>query len=306
MASTKTPVDIEGRRLMLSNLGKVLYPDAGFTKSQIIDYHARIAPVLLPHLHRRPLSMKRYPDGVDGESFFEKRCPKHRPDWVETAQVYVSDKDGLVPFCVIDDLPTLVWVANLASLELHTQLHRAEHQERPDMVVFDLDPGAPAGMLDCVDIAFRLRELFTSLGLEAFPKTSGGKGLHLAIPLNTDVSYDATKSFALEVAKRFEKELPDRVVHRMRQDLRSGKVFIDWSQNDIHKTTVSVYSLRARPRPTVSTPVTWDELEEVREREDPSLITFEAPQVLERVAEHGDLHAPILTLEQALPAALPA
>ncbi|MDQ3757609.1 MAG: non-homologous end-joining DNA ligase [Actinomycetota bacterium] len=297
---TDTFVEVENRRLKLSNLDKVLYPEAGFTKGQVIDYYRRIAPALLPHLAGRPLTLKRYPNGVDQGHFYEKRCPSHRPEWVATAEVWSDRNKGIVPYCVVDGLPTLVWVANLASLELHTSLSLGDEIARPTMMVFDLDPGAPAEIVDCCRVALRLRGLFDNMGLASFAKTSGSKGLQLYVPLNTEVTYEGgTKDFALAVAQSLEKRFPDEIVSSMKKELRPGKVLIDWSQNDEHKTTVCVYSLRAKPRPTVSTPVTWEEVEACAETGVP--LVFEWDDVLERVDRLGDLFAPLLTLHQELP-----
>jgi bifunctional non-homologous end joining protein LigD len=295
-----TLVEVDNRRLKLSNLDKVLYPEAGFTKGQVIDYYRRIAPALLPHLAGRPLTLKRYPNGVDESYFYEKRCPSHRPEWVHTAEVWSDRNKGIVPYCVVDDLPTLIWVANLASLELHTSLSLGDEIARPRMVVFDLDPGAPADIVDCCRVAVRLRALFDRMGLQSFAKTSGSKGLQLYIPLNTPVTYEGgTKDFALAVAQSLETRFPEEIVSSMKKELRPGKVLIDWSQNDEHKTTVSVYSLRAKARPTVSTPVTWDEVEACAETGTP--MAFEWDTALDRVDRLGDLFAPLLSLEQQLP-----
>jgi bifunctional non-homologous end joining protein LigD len=295
-------VAVEGRELTLSNLDKVLYPEVGFTKGQVIAYYQAVAVALLPHLSGRPLTLKRYPNGVDEQFFYEKRCPKHRPDWVEVAPIWSRHNNGEVSYCVAGDLATLVWVANLASLELHTSLSRADDIARPTMVVFDLDPGPPATIVECCRVALRLKDLFGHLGLESFAKTSGSKGLQLYAPLNTPASYEGgTKDFALAVAQLFEQRFPSEVVSSMRKELRPGKVLIDWSQNDEHKTTVCVYSLRARPQPTVSAPVTWDEVAKVAEAGDPDLLVFPADQVVDRVARLGDLFAPLNQLEQPLP-----
>ena len=302
MSPTGTKVRVEGRELTLSNLDKVLYPEAGFTKGQVIAYYEGVAGAILPHLAGRPLTLKRYPDGVKGQSFYEKRCPSHRPPWVEVAPIWSRHNQAEVAYCVAGDLPTLVWVANLASLELHTSLSRADEIVRPTMVVFDLDPGPPATIVECCRVALRLRDLFDRMGLESFAKTSGSKGLQLYLPLNTPASYEGgTKDFALAVAQLFEGQFPDEVVSSMRKDLRPGKVLIDWSQNDEHKTTVCVYSLRARERPTVSTPVTWEEVAAVSAGGDPGRLVFEADAVVKRVRERGDLFAPLNSLEQELP-----
>jgi len=294
-------VSVGGRTLKLTNLDKRLYPQAAFTKRDVIEYLVHIAPVLLAHLEDRPLTRKRYPNGVEGKSFFEKNCPSHRPDWVKTASIQLSTKT--VEFCLCDDLPTLVWLGNLAALELHTSLSRAEPVERPTMMVFDLDPGPPATVVECCRVALLLEGMFGNLGLRCFPKTSGNKGLQVYVPLNAaDATYDATKGFARAVAELLEAAEPELVVSRMAKALRVGKVFVDYSQNDEHKTTVCVYSLRARERPAVSTPVTWDEVRACHDSSDPQQLVFEAAQVLVRVAQHGDLFAPVLSLRQEIPA----
>jgi bifunctional non-homologous end joining protein LigD len=294
-------VRIGGRTLKVTNLDKVMYPKAGFTKRDVIEYYVAIAPAILPHLEERPLTRIRFPNGVEDKSFFEKQCPSHRPDWVRTAPVHLSKKT--VDFCLCDDVPTLVWLANLAALELHTSMHRAEAQHCPTMMVFDLDPGPPATIVECCRVALWLQGMFEGLGIQAFPKTSGSKGMQVYVPLNVpDVTYEHTKGFAKAVAELLEASEPGLVVSRMAKAVRAGKVFIDYSQNDEHKTTVCVYSLRARERPTVSTPITWDEVRACLDAEDPQKLVFEAPQVLERVAEQGDLFAPVLSLVQQIPA----
>jgi bifunctional non-homologous end joining protein LigD len=293
-------VEVGGRNLSLSNLEKVLYPATGFTKAQVIQYYTEIAPAILPHLRGRPLTLKRYPNGVEADFFYEKECPRHRPDWVRTARVWSGSNRRWINYCVVDDLPTLVWLANLASLELHTSLACAEDVATPTMLVFDLDPGPPADIVLCCQVGLWLRELFDHLGLQCFPKTSGSKGLQLYVPLNTHVSYEKTKSFANLVARQIEQQHPDLVTSNMKKELRTGKVFVDWSQNDDHKTTVCVYSLRARERPTVSTPVTWDEVETCLKKKDRSVLTFEAGEVLARVAKIGDLFGPVVELQQQL------
>jgi bifunctional non-homologous end joining protein LigD len=282
-----------------------MYPSIGFTKGAVIDYYRRIAPALLGHLRGRALTMKRYPDGVEGEHFYEKECPSHRPQWVRTAAVRTEGRRSgsrkTINFCVIDDLPTLIWAANLADLELHTSLSLVDDVKQPTMVVFDLDPGAPADIIDCARVALSLRELLNQLGLECFAKTSGSKGLHFYIPLNTPVTYEQTKPFAHALARLTEKRHPKGVTSKMKKELRKGKVFIDWSQNDDFKTTVGVYSLRARERPTVAAPVGWDEVEAALSAGDPDRLSFETDDVLARVEEKGDLFAPVLELEQTLP-----
>jgi bifunctional non-homologous end joining protein LigD len=300
-ANNSPVVDVEGRHLSLSNLDKVLYPATGFTKGQVIDYYARIAPALLPHLAGRPVTMKRYPNGVDGEYFYEKNAPKHRPDWVQTAPIWSRHNRRHINYLKVEDLPTLTWLANLASLEIHPSLALADDIQCPTMMVFDLDPGPPANIIQCAQVGIWLHDIFSHWGLESFPKTSGSKGLQIYVPLNTPTTYDVTKTFALALAKLLEQEHRDLVVSEMKKELRTGKVFVDWSQNDEHKTTVSVYSLRAREHPTVSTPVTWDEVEGALKKKDASRLVFEAPDVLARFEKLGDLHAPVLRLKQKLP-----
>ncbi|HWI06421.1 MAG TPA: DNA ligase D, partial [Solirubrobacteraceae bacterium] len=294
-------VRVAQRTLKVTNLDKVLYPKVGFTKRDVIEYYTAIAPAILPHLEARPLTRVRFPNGVEGKSFFEKNCPSHRPDWVETVSVALSDK--AVEFCVCSELPTLVWLANLAALELHTQLHRREDLGRPTMMVFDLDPGPPATVVECCRVGLWLQGMFENLGLQSFAKTSGSKGLQVYVPLNSrGVTYAQTKGFAHAVAELLEASEPELVVSRMRKELRKGKVFIDYSQNDEHKTTVCVYSLRARERPAVSTPVTWDEVRSCLDSGDAGDLVFHARDVVERHAELGDLYAPVLSLVQELPA----
>ncbi|MEO6002971.1 MAG: non-homologous end-joining DNA ligase [Opitutus sp.] len=299
--ATKTEIDVAGTRLTVSNLDKVLYPKTGFTKGQVIDYYRNVSHDLLPHLKNRPITLKRYPDGVEGFFFYEKRCPPHRPDWVKTTTV-TGGKAGEIHYCMMNDLPALVWAANLADLELHTFLHKAPAISRPTAIAFDLDPGAPADIVLCCQVGLWVKKLFEDLGLKSFAKTSGSKGLQVYVPLNTPVTYDQTKIFAHTVAQLLEKQHPDVVVSKMLKTLREGKVLVDWSQNDEHKTTVNVYSLRAKERPTVSTPVTWDEVEKALDEQDPELLTFESEAVLKRVADLGDLFAPVLQLKQKLPA----
>jgi len=294
-------VDIEGKHLKVSNLDKVLYPEAGFTKGQVIDYFVRIAPVLLPHLHGRPLTMKRYPNGVSGPFFYEKNCPEHRPEWVQTARVWSSGNNTWMNYCMAEDLPTLVWAANLADLELHTSLSLSKDMMRPTFLVFDLDPGAPANIVQCCQVGVWVRDIFDSLGLKCVAKTSGSKGLQVYVPLNTAVTYEQTKAMAHEIARLLERRHPELVVSDMKKALRVDKVFVDWSQNDDHKTTICVYSLRAKERPTVSTPVKWDEVESCLKKGDATLLVFESGQVLERVKKFGDLFEPVLKLKQKLP-----
>lgn len=294
-------VEIQGRHIKLSNLDKVMYPSVGFTKKDVIDYYARIAPAIIPHLAGRALTRKRYPDGVDGEPFFEKNAPMHRPDWVKTEAIWSHGNRRNVHYVLADDLPTLVWLANLAALELHPSLALAKDVTRPTEMVFDLDPGPPANIVQCCQVAFWLRDIFEHFGLQSFPKTSGSKGLQIYIPLNTPASFDDTKMFAHALAQLLEQEHPREVVSDMKKSVRTGKVFVDWSQNDEHKTTVAVYSLRARERPTVSTPVSWEEVERAHKKKDAGLLVFESKNVIARFDKIGDLFEPVLELKQKLP-----
>ena len=301
MPRKTTYVDVDGRQLSLSNLDKVLYPAVGFTKAQVLDYYARIAPIILPHLAGYPVTLKRYPEGVNEEFFYQKNCPAHRPKWIETATVPSEHKAQGTNLCLVDSVASLAWILNLASLEIHTLLARASDLQRPTAMVFDLDPGEGADIMSSARIGMLVRKVLTRLGLESFPKTSGGKGLHLYVPLNTPATFDQTKAFSRRLAEAFAVRLRDHVTANMRKSLRQGKVFIDWSQNDIHKTTVCVYSLRARTRPTVSTPVAWTEIEKALKADDPMALTFETHEVLDHVARKGDLFEPVLTLQQKLP-----
>src|SRR5580700_2890364 len=294
-------VEIGGRHLSLTNLDKVLYPAAGFTKGQVVDYYARIAPVLVPHLAGRPLTLKRYPGGVDEEYFFEKNATKHRPDWVKTAPIWSERNGHDINYLLANDLPTLVWIANLAGLELHPSLSLAKDITCPTMLVFDLDPGPPASIVQCCQVGLWLREIFDHFGLQSFPKTSGSKGLQIYVPLNTPTNYELTKTFAHALAQLLEHDHREMVVSDMKKQVRTGKVLVDWSQNDEHKTTVAVYSLRAREHPTVSTPVNWEEVERALKKKDADLLVFEARQAVARFDKLGDLFAPVLELKQRLP-----
>lgn len=291
-------LEVGGTEIEVSNLDKVLYPATGFTKGQMIDYYVKVSPWLLPHLKNRPITLKRYPEGVRGFFFYEKKCPEHHPKWVRTTNVPKKD-GGEIRYCLMNDLPALVWAANLADIELHTFLHRAPAIARPTAMAFDLDPGAPADILDCCEVGLRIRDLLASFGLECFPKTSGSKGLQVYLPINGPITYQRTKAFAHAIAELLESQTPDQVVSRMQKDLRKGKVFVDWSQNDPKKTTINVYSLRAKERPTVSTPVTWAEVEDSVRRK--KALSFETGEVLDRVARLGDLFEPVLSLKQKLP-----
>lgn len=301
MARQETTIEIEGRQLKLSNLDKVLYPKTGFTKGQVIDYYIRIAPVLLPHLAGRPLTLKRYPNGVEGMHFYEKNCPAFRPDWMQTAKIWSEGNNRYMDYCVVADLPTLVWLGNLADLELHTSLSRALDMQRPTVIAFDLDPGAPANIVQCCQVGLWVREIFSGFGMESFPKTSGSKGLQVYVPLNTAVSYDETKPFAKAIARLLEDRHRDLVVSDMKKALRASKIFVDWSQNDDYKTTVCAYSLRAKDEPTVSTPLSWKEVETCLKKGDPESLRFTSDQVLKRVDGNGDLFQQVLELKQILP-----
>jgi bifunctional non-homologous end joining protein LigD len=297
-------VEVEGKELRLTNLDKVLYPKTGFTKGEMVDYYAKVAPAIVPHLSGRAVTLRRFPEGVEDldAAFFEKRCPKHRPKWVKTAKVEAGPRAGVIEFCVCDSLPTLIWMAQLAAIELHPSLSKSRAPKRPTALVFDLDPGPPADIVDCSRVALRLRELLTQLDLECFVKTSGSKGMQLYVPLNTKTSYEETRPFGQALAQIVAKQTPDTVLAKMgKKTDRSGKLLIDWYQNNERKTTISVYSLRARERPTCSTPVTWEEVEKAAESGKGDHLVFEAGDVLGRIEEHGDLFAPVLELEQKLP-----
>lgn len=299
MRTKKTEVTVEGRTMVVSNLDKILYPAVGFSKAQLIDYYIRIAPVLLPHLKNRPLTLKRYPEGVEGLFFYEKQCPEHRPGWLKTTKTPRTGKSEWIDYCVVESLSSLVWIANLANLELHTFLHCKTVQNSPTVIAFDLDPGPPADIVLCCRVALWLRELLEEFKLNAWAKTSGCKGLQVYVPLNTPVDYEQTSAFSRELAFQMAREHPLEIVPKMTKSLRAGKVFIDWSQNDAHKTTVCVYSLRAKERPMVSTPVSWDEVATALKRK--RLLGFDSEEVLKRVDSYGDLFEPILSLKQKLP-----
>ncbi|EEF62069.1 non-homologous end-joining DNA ligase [Pedosphaera parvula] len=290
---------VDGSKVEVSNLEKVFYPKTGFTKGDVIDYYIRISEHLLPHLKKRPITLKRYPNGVEGFFFYERQCPTHRPKSIKTAKV--AKEGGEVHYCVINDLRALVWAANLADLELHTFLHKVPAIERPTALAFDLDPGPPADIVTCCQVGLWLKAMLDALGLKSFAKTSGSKGLQVYVPLNTAVTYERTKEFARAVAEALELKFPETVVSNMQKKLRKGKVLVDWSQNDDHKTTVNVYSLRAKERPTVSTPVTWGEVTTALKKKNAKLLTFETADVLKRVEKQGDLFAGVLKVKQKLP-----
>ena len=298
---TVQEVVVGRRRLEISNVDKVFYPSGGFTKGDMISFYRDISEVLLPHLKGRPVTLKRFPDGAEGSFFYEKECPKYAPDWIKTAPITRRRDNVDVNYCLLDTQPALVWAANLANLELHTVLAKARDVTKPIALVFDLDPGEPLGVIACADIALRLKKMFGSFGLDMLVKTSGSKGLQAYVPLNTKVTYEQTKAFAQDVARRMEKDHPSEIISKPSREQRKGKIFIDWSQNDLHKTTVSVYSLRAKERPTVSTPVTWEEVRKAVKKDDAALLTFEYDEVLKRVARRGDLFEPVLKMKQKLP-----
>ena len=291
-----TVAEIDGHEVRLTNLDKVLYPATGFSKAEVIDYYVRVAPYMVPHLAGRPLTFKRFPNGVEGEGFFEKNCPGHRPKWME-----VMTGPGDVMSCCIDGPAGLVWAGNQAALEIHVPMALGSDLDTPTILAFDLDPGEPAGIADCCQVALWVREVLATVDLQGFAKTSGSKGMQLYVPLNTPTTHEHASSFALAVGQLLTRQHPDRVLVEMTRARRPGKVFVDWSQNNAHKTTIGAYSLRARPRPTVSTPLTWDEVEAVAGDGDGERLVFEAPDVLERVERHGDLFADVLTLTQRLP-----
>jgi len=297
----KQTLDVDGTKVDVSNLDKIFYPKAGFTKGDVIDYYVRVSSALLPHLKKRPITLKRYPDGVEGFFFYEKKCPDHRPKWMKTTKVSKSE-GGDINYCVIDDLPSLIWAANLADLELHTFLHKAPSIRRPTALAFDLDPGPPADIVLCCQVGLWLKAMFDALKMESFAKTSGSKGLQVYVPINSPVTYDKTKAFSHAVAELLETQSPETVTSNMQKSRRPGKVLVDWSQNDEHKTTVNVYSLRAKDYPSVSTPVTWEEVETVVRTKNATSLQFVSKDVLNRVEKLGDLFAPVLSLKQKLPA----
>ena len=298
-------LEVDGRKLQVSNLDKVLYPEAGFTKGQTIDFYIRIAPVLLPHLKNRPVTLKRYPNGVAEKHFYEKNKPRFTPDWVSTFPVPRRAGGTDITYVMINDLPTLVWCANLANLEIHPFLHRAPEIEQPTSMVFDLDPGEGADVLDCARVAFVLKDLFGKWKLEMFPKVSGSRGLQVYVPLNTKVTYEVTRPLAKSIAGLLAREHPHLAIAEMAKTSRAGKVFIDWSQNSDFKTTVCVYSLRAkRAFPFVSMPVAWDELHRAVSAKDRASLDFPPDRALQRIEKTGDLFASVLRLKQRLPADL--
>jgi bifunctional non-homologous end joining protein LigD len=301
MATTTGELQIEGRRLAIRNLDRVVFPATGTTKAELLDYYVRIAHAMLPHLRGRLLHMHRYPEGVEGPRFWQKACPEHRPAWVSTVPVWSRDKQTDIEFCVVDELATLVWAVNIGSLELHTSLHTRAALDRPTTIAFDLDPGEGVDVVGCAEVALRLREMLAAAGLRAVVKTSGSKGLQVYAPLNGPATYAQTKPLAKTIAEDLEERWPERAVSRMARSARAGRVLIDWSQNTPHKSMVCVYSVRAKARPTVSTPLRWEEVEDAVAAGDAVRLAFEMGDVLERVAAHGDLFADVLSLEQRLP-----
>jgi bifunctional non-homologous end joining protein LigD len=293
-------MDVGGRRLAIRHLDRVLFPRMGTTKADVLGYYARIAEHMLPHLRERLLHMHRYPEGVEGPRFWQKGCPEHRPAWMPTAPVWSRDKGRFIEYCVVNELAGLLWAVNLGSIELHTSLHLRGCLHRPTVLAFDLDPGEGAGILECCEVALRLRELFDGLRLQCHAKTSGSKGIQVYVPLNTEISYDLTKPASRRIAELLELQTPGRVVSRMAKALRRGKVLVDWSQNTEHKSMVCAYSVRAKQRPTVSTPLRWEEIEDAHGAGDPSALHFEMEDVLDRVATYGDLFAPVLECRQDL------
>ncbi len=299
-----TVVEVAGRSIKLSNPAKVLYPATGFTKGEVLDYYARVAPALLPHFRDRAVTLVRYPDGVDGGHFYEKNCPTYRPPWMETTSAPKSD-GSRVNFCVLEDEAALLWVVNLAALELHPYLHRGDDIEHPTMLVIDLDPGPDRTLKDCAKLALEVRDLLGQLRLECLAKTSGGKGLHLAVPLNSGATYTQTRAFAQALARLLQEQRPDEVTATMSKAVRKGKIFLDWSQNVSAKTTAGAYSLRAREEPSVSTPLAWEEVEALSRSRKKQPFDMSPKAVLKRVDKLGDLWGPVETLVQELPEGLP-
>ena len=290
----------KNQKLEFTNLEKIFYPATGFTKGDLLKYYSDIAEFILPHLKNRAITMKRFPDGVNGLFFYEKQCPAYAPEWIQTTKV-ARENGSSINYCMVNDLRSLLWMGNIANLEFHTFLHKASKTLKPDAMAFDLDPGAPADINTCAQVALMLRKLLDSINLESFPKTSGSKGLQVYVPLNTPCSYDETKQFAHNIAIALEQQHPEVIVSKMPKKLRSGKVLIDWSQNDKHKTTACVYTLRAKQIPTVSTPLTWDEVAYAVKKKKAALLNFDSVNVLKRVRKSGDLFAAVLTLKQKLP-----
>ena len=298
---SRDELQIDGKSVPVSNLDKVLYPSCNFTKGEIIDYYIRVSRFLLPHLKDRPLSLKRYPGGVEKEYFYEKRCPPYRPKWVKTIGMWSEGNQETIHFCAVDNLPSLVWAANLANLELHTYLCKRQKLTRPTVVAFDLDPGEGANVLNCASLALTIQSVLQRLDLKCFVKTSGSKGLQVYVPLNTPVTFEDTKRFAKTIAEELARQSPTTITEDMKKNLRRGKIFVDWSQNDQHKTTVCVYSLRGKEKPTVSTPLKWSELRAALAHKKAEELVFTSSMVLDRTKRFGDLFAPVLSTKQKLP-----
>jgi bifunctional non-homologous end joining protein LigD len=298
-------VEAAGRRLRITNLHKTMYPIAGLTKGEVIDYYARVADAMLPHVAGRPLTLKRFPDGLGGAYFFEKQCPRHRPDWVTTVPIWVDAYATHYDYCVVSEPATLVWLANLASLEVHPALARAGDLSRPTVLAFDIDPGYPAGPVEACQVALWLRGLLEVLGLTPFVKSSGSKGLHVLVPIEDRATHAATKGFARQVAETLAERFPALALANIARARRSGKVLIDWAQNDRHKTIVAPYSLRATDPPTVSVPLRWAEVERTLDTGDPDPLVLDPPAMLRRLAREGDLWEEMPRLGQRLPAAAP-
>ncbi|HZU40210.1 MAG TPA: non-homologous end-joining DNA ligase [Solirubrobacteraceae bacterium] len=296
---TAGELEVGGRRLRIRHLDRVLFPRTGTTKGELLNYYVAVSGVMLPHLRERLLHMHRYPEGVEGPRFWQKGCPEHRPDWMPTAPVWSRDKGEHIEYCVVNELPALLWAVNLGSLELHTSLHLRTAMHQPTVIAFDLDPGPGTNILHCAEVAVRIRDLFARLRMSAYPKTSGSKGLQVYVPLNTDISYGITKPASRRIARTLEEQTPEAVVSRMARSLRGGRVLIDWSQNTEHKSMVCAYSVRARERPTVSTPLRWTEIEAALGAGDPDALRFEMGDVLARVGEHGDLFGAVLSERQS-------
>jgi bifunctional non-homologous end joining protein LigD len=304
VSATQAEFEVDGRRLRITSLDRVIFPQTATTKADLLAYYIRVAPVLLPHLRDRLLHMHRYPEGVTGPRFWQKQCPDHRPEWLPTAPVWSAEKQANIDYCVANEVAAVIWAVNIGSLELHTSLHERDDLHRPTALAFDLDPGTGADVLTCCEVAIALRTILDELGLRSFAKTSGSKGLQVYAPLNTPVSYAQTKPFARAVAELLERDHPDLIVARMARSERAGKVLVDWSQNTEHKSTVCAYSVRAKDRPTVSTPVSWDEVQDALRAGAPARLVFETTDVVERVERDGDLFEPVLTMRQRLPAAV--
>ena len=295
-----TELEVGERRLRIRNLDRVIFPRTGTTKRDLLAYYVAIGDTMLPHLRERLLHMHRYPEGVEGPRFWQKGCPEHRPEWLPTAPVWSREKRGNIDYCVVNELAALLWAVNIGSIELHTSLHLRTDLHRPTVIAFDLDPGEGAGLLDCCEVALRLRELFARLGLQSFPKTSGSKGIQVYVPFNTETTYEFTKPASRRIVELLEEQTPGAVDSRMAKSARAGRVLVDWSQNTEHKSMVCVYSVRAKERPTVSTPLAWSEVQDALDAGDPGRLVFEMAAVLDRVAQHGDLFAPVLSLRQEL------